>query len=651
MADPLSIASGALAVIGATQKTASVIYKFIRDCKEARTDLAQVTGELSELTLILELIRDDNAAATQDCLPSPLQAQVQAMLTSSATTVQQIENILAKCRGKPGPLRWTIIEKDKVTTLKASLEAFKSALNLALETINLSRTREIKNKTEIIQDNTAEIKRDTSEILDEIYKLRNQLPPNSQSDQERVRLEQWLDSLTHYAETVVANDEAEEFLDPASFDTIGEERSAAETSHPTNAQEQEASNHQVFNQPSAEEQTQHKRGPYEIPHHLIASMPCSSRYVTAKYCAALDIWAVLHEDLVLRFWSPDKAELIATLLLGHMNYFLPDADTDTFKQDTHLVRLQFCPIKPELILIQVWRRRLEVWDWRKNRRISIASGALKTFIETAVHWVKFIPLSTLIYAPENNDLMIVDLDAPLVSQKTSFEMLMGRDGRVIGISKNGSPYTHVNFVSKREIWIMWKSPFVRQSSLFWRTKSQSPWSALVVKLKPPALLSDLPTVTDMYSDAVMKSARVTAKYQLQQGIQSITHADSDHKTRRVLLSANLDDGDRRGRGSSMGYILDLDTGTQLFQFPIHKESKKYRHFWYYPAPYRYFFSYSPSTSSTRLVSVESGRELGMLEWQGRTTSSGKLALMRQVASGLQFGITDISLIEFENSQK
>lgn len=137
MADPLSIASGALAVIGGTQKTASVIYKFIRDCKEARADLAQVTGELSELTLILELIRDDNAAATGDCLPSTLQAQVQAMLTSSATTVQQIENILAKCRGKPGPLRWTIIEKDKVMTLKASLEAFKSGLSLALETINL----------------------------------------------------------------------------------------------------------------------------------------------------------------------------------------------------------------------------------------------------------------------------------------------------------------------------------------------------------------------------------------------------------------------------------------------------------------------------------------------------------------------------------
>ncbi|KAI1147461.1 hypothetical protein F4825DRAFT_149080 [Nemania diffusa] len=54
MADPLSIASGALAVITAAQKTATSIYKFIRDCREARTDLSKITGELSELTVILD---------------------------------------------------------------------------------------------------------------------------------------------------------------------------------------------------------------------------------------------------------------------------------------------------------------------------------------------------------------------------------------------------------------------------------------------------------------------------------------------------------------------------------------------------------------------------------------------------------------------
>lgn len=39
MADPLSIASGALAVIGAAAKVSSLIVKFVRDCNEARADL------------------------------------------------------------------------------------------------------------------------------------------------------------------------------------------------------------------------------------------------------------------------------------------------------------------------------------------------------------------------------------------------------------------------------------------------------------------------------------------------------------------------------------------------------------------------------------------------------------------------------------
>lgn len=137
MADPLSIASGSIAVLIATKKTVATIYSFIRDCKDARADLSRVTGELSELTLILELIRDDNAAASNDCLPDNLQTQVQAMLTSCSSAVMEIENIIVKCRGRRGPLRWTILEKEKVTGLKGSLEAFKSGLTLALETVNL----------------------------------------------------------------------------------------------------------------------------------------------------------------------------------------------------------------------------------------------------------------------------------------------------------------------------------------------------------------------------------------------------------------------------------------------------------------------------------------------------------------------------------
>lgn len=140
MADASSIASGVQAVLTATTRTYSLIVRFIRDYKEARADLTQMTRELSDLKLVLELIRDDNTDNADDAtnpLPDVLQSAVQAMLTGCKTVVQRVEETLGKCRKKPGPLLWTASGKDKVMSFKVVLEAYKNSLNLALETISM----------------------------------------------------------------------------------------------------------------------------------------------------------------------------------------------------------------------------------------------------------------------------------------------------------------------------------------------------------------------------------------------------------------------------------------------------------------------------------------------------------------------------------
>jgi hypothetical protein len=137
MADPPSITSSALAVITASTQTVSVIDKFIQECTEARADLTQITRELSELSLILELIKDKDATAPKSILPNSLQTSVQAMLISCTTIMQHIEQTLDRCRGKPGPLLWTTFEKDIVMALEVSLEASKRGLIIALETIKM----------------------------------------------------------------------------------------------------------------------------------------------------------------------------------------------------------------------------------------------------------------------------------------------------------------------------------------------------------------------------------------------------------------------------------------------------------------------------------------------------------------------------------
>ncbi|KAI0452138.1 hypothetical protein F5B21DRAFT_484720 [Xylaria acuta] len=719
MADPLSIASGALAVITATQKTASMIYKFTRDCKEARTDLTQVTGELSQLTLILELIRDDNAAATEYCLPNALQAQVQAMLTSCATTVQQIENIIAKCHRRPGPLRWTILEKDKVTTLKGSLEAFKSGLSLVLETINLSIIREMNNKTNAIQDITLETKRDTSEILDEIYKLRDQLPPRYPSDQERLHLEQWLDSLTHYAESVVANEVPGELFDAASFlDDIGQ-GSDGDTGHPKNAEEQEASDDEVASQTSAsitsdvelidagdaetperrrgiplasgkdrvesesgsgrpdssrtespktrkpevEKHTQNKRGPDEIPYHIIGSMPCSSKLVRLAYCMALDIWATLHKDLILRFWSPHKAELIVSLpvLRKHSG----DPDVDTAKLMANDVVLIFCPAKPELILIQVRRSKLEAWNWNETRRIALAPDAQTSFLKY-MSWVWFVPQSTLVYFYDDEDnLMIVDLDEPLIYQKVSLailrrraqvgsrlkipgsnlaHLLPGRRARV-GSELHKPRYDWIHFVSYCEICILWKGSIRRRGS---SRDAASPYLTTLIRLPSTTLNLNRQrvSVATRYSDDVIKRARLTARYQPPRHIQSIQGDALDHETRRLCFITGRDkERDKGEHHSTTIYVLDLDTGTQLFESLIQGG-------YCLPRPFQYFFSKNSTTGVYSVIRMEDRSHLGTLPpWGFRLTRSGKAAFLRHMNSHVEFGITDVSLDQLGNSGK
>ncbi|KAI1756039.1 hypothetical protein F4782DRAFT_537852 [Xylaria castorea] len=693
MADPLSVASGALAVITATQKTASAIYKFIRDCKEARADLTRVTGELSELTLILELIRDDNSATKKGCLPNALQAQVQAMLSGCTTTVQQIEYTLAKCRGKPGPLRWTMFEKDRVKTLKGSLEAFKSGLNLALETVNLSITRGINNKTGMIQDNTLDIKRDTSEILSEIYKLRTQLPASYQSEREQFRLEQCLNSLTHYTGTVVADEELEDLFEVVSFlDDIEEKESDGETSHSKNAGEQGVSDNEVAsqqwpymipsmksidtgdaetwvrrrgislalgkdqfgNQSESESEssrqrsprtrspetrklattkhTQSGRGPGRISHNIIASIPCISNIVRLRYCMALDIWATLHEDLILRLWSLGKAELIVSLPVLRKDS--GDPGVDMIKLNSPNIRMLFCPAKPELILIQVWRHKVEVWNWNKIRRISIASDAQTAFKEESIKWVNFVSQSTLVYALDGKgDLMVVDLDEPLVPRKISLAILTGRAQGDFELDEN--LHGHVFFVSCREIWILWKRSITRRDLA---RGIRSPWLAELIRL--PSTNRQRVSVTTRYSDDVIKQARVTARYQLHRHMRSITSIDLDLGTRRLRFEAKRDKVRNKGeRWPRTMYVLDLDTGTRLSELPLSGEC------WNFPPPFQYLFSWNPITDLTSVLRVKDGCDLGILEGRAYMTSSGKAGLVRQVASELQFGITIVNLDE------
>ncbi|GKT49068.1 uncharacterized protein ColSpa_09249 [Colletotrichum spaethianum] len=202
MADPLSIAASCVGLITAAGATAKAVSAFVRDCREARADLTTVARELADLQIILELLRDDGDGGH---LPHPLRAQIVSIVDSCGGVIQGIDAVLERHKGRRGPLRWAIDGKREVEALQRGLEAYRSSLSLAVETVTLTLAKSIKNDTEVIRDQTKvvpAIKDDTERILEEIEHLRVSLPGEGPAWSTNARLEEYLDGLTSYAETV-----------------------------------------------------------------------------------------------------------------------------------------------------------------------------------------------------------------------------------------------------------------------------------------------------------------------------------------------------------------------------------------------------------------------------------------------------------------
>ena len=136
MADPLGITASCLALLTAVANTSKVVTGFIRDVREARGDLDAVSRELSSLTTILELLKEDVTDGDGGSIPNTLQIQIKGILVNCESVVSDIESKLGK-HGKSKTKKityWTLGGgKDEVTKLRSTLEAHKTALDIALD--------------------------------------------------------------------------------------------------------------------------------------------------------------------------------------------------------------------------------------------------------------------------------------------------------------------------------------------------------------------------------------------------------------------------------------------------------------------------------------------------------------------------------------
>ncbi|KAF8854795.1 hypothetical protein BDZ45DRAFT_26993 [Acephala macrosclerotiorum] len=147
--DPLSITATCVGLISTITKTSLVVIGFVKDVRAARSDLDGVSRELLSLKMVLELLADDITDSTNKSFPQTLQKQIAGIVTNCTGVVIDIEQTLKKHEG--GKLnkaaQWVAFGKSDVVKLQSSLEAHKSALEIALDMVTLTTAKEIKADT------------------------------------------------------------------------------------------------------------------------------------------------------------------------------------------------------------------------------------------------------------------------------------------------------------------------------------------------------------------------------------------------------------------------------------------------------------------------------------------------------------------------
>lgn len=138
MADPLSIAATCIGLASTIARTSLAVISFVKDVRDAQSDLDAVSTELYSLKTVLEILADD-CNDSPDKIPQILQKQISGITTSCAGVVVEIEKTLKKHEG--GKLnkaaKWVASGKSDVIKLQSSLEAHKSALEIALDMVKL----------------------------------------------------------------------------------------------------------------------------------------------------------------------------------------------------------------------------------------------------------------------------------------------------------------------------------------------------------------------------------------------------------------------------------------------------------------------------------------------------------------------------------
>lgn len=138
--EPLSITTGCLSLVGTITKVSLAINTFVRTARDARSDLDSISRELLSLKTVLELLAEDTQGKPR-AIPQTLEKQIASIISNCDGVLQDIERALQKYgKVKLASAKWAWDGRDEASRLRITLEAHKSALELALDMVALYDT-------------------------------------------------------------------------------------------------------------------------------------------------------------------------------------------------------------------------------------------------------------------------------------------------------------------------------------------------------------------------------------------------------------------------------------------------------------------------------------------------------------------------------
>ena len=131
--DPFSIATSCISLTSAIAQLTLQIKTFVSGFRDTRKDLESVTAELQSLSICLECIQDDYSNYRVS-YPSSISQSLLSVLRNCEGVTTQMQAVLDQTSSVSVNKRihWAMHGRQQMNTLRSSLEAHKSAIDIAL---------------------------------------------------------------------------------------------------------------------------------------------------------------------------------------------------------------------------------------------------------------------------------------------------------------------------------------------------------------------------------------------------------------------------------------------------------------------------------------------------------------------------------------